>query len=129
MSGFQFMEDLSDRQLEKFIQENNAAKWFCGFNLMEQTLDFSVFSKTRGLIDTEILAKIFANLRDQLKYQGVMNEMFSVVDASHLIVKANLWKERDEANKAKYDKLNNDVLPNVAVDKQARIGCKGKEKF
>lgn len=125
----QFMEDLSDRQLEKFIQENTAAKWFCGFGLVEETPDFSVFSKTRSLMGTETLAKIFANLRDQLKYHGVMNEVFSVVDASHLIAKANLWKERDAAIKAKYDKLNNDVLPNVAADTQARIGCKGKEKF
>lgn len=27
----QFMEDLSDRELARFLQENNAAKWFCGF--------------------------------------------------------------------------------------------------
>jgi IS5 family transposase len=29
----------------------------------------------------------------------------------------------------KYGKLNNDNLPKVAYDKQARIGCKGKDKF
>lgn len=28
----QFMENCSDRELERFIQENNAARWFCGFN-------------------------------------------------------------------------------------------------
>ena len=61
--------------------------------------------------------------------QGVMNEVFSFVDASHLILKANLWKERDEAIKKKYEKLNNEVLHKVAHDKQARIGCKGKEKY
>lgn len=49
-------------QLEKFIQENNTAKWFCGFNLLEQTTNFSVFSKIRSLIGTETLAKIFTNL-------------------------------------------------------------------
>ena len=27
----QFMENTSVRELEKFLQENNAAKWFCGF--------------------------------------------------------------------------------------------------
>ena len=32
-----------------------------------------------------------------------------------------LWKERDKAIKQKYDKLNNEVLPKVAHDKQARI--------
>jgi len=27
----QFLEDLSDRELEKYLQENNAAKLFCDF--------------------------------------------------------------------------------------------------
>ena len=58
-----------------------------------------------------------------------MNEVFSFVDACHLISKANLWKERDKAIEEKYEKLNNEVLPKVAVDKQARIGCKGKKKY
>tara|TARA_B100001123_G_scaffold323368_1_gene363035 strand:- start:73 stop:1044 length:972 start_codon:yes stop_codon:yes gene_type:complete len=125
----QFMEDLSDRECERFLQENTAAKWFCGFGLSEKTPHFTVFGKVRALIGTKVLSKIFSQLRDQLKAQGVMNEVFSFVDASHLIAKANLWKERDAAIKAKYEKLNNEVLPEVAVDKQARIGCKGKEKF
>ena len=58
-----------------------------------------------------------------------MNEVFTVVDATHLISKANLWKERDKAIKAKYEKLNNKVLPKVAKDPQAKIGCKGKDKY
>ncbi|WPX96103.1 transposase [Candidatus Bandiella euplotis] len=67
--------------------------------------------------------------RDQLKSQGYMSEVFTFVDASHLISKANLWEERDEARKQKYEKLNNEVLPKVAHDKQAKIGCKGGSKF
>jgi len=46
-----------------------------------------------------------------------MNEVFTFVDASHLIAKATLWEERDEALKQKYEKLNNEVLPKVAHDK------------
>ena len=38
------MEGLSDRELERLIQENTAAKWFCGFSLTDKTPDFSVFS-------------------------------------------------------------------------------------
>jgi IS5 family transposase len=125
----QFMEDLSDRELERYLQENNAAKWFCEFSLAEETPDYSVFSRMRKRLGTQRLSDIFASLRDQLKQQGMINEVFSFVDASHLISKANLWKERDDAIKKKYDKLNNDVLPKVAVDKQARIGCKGKSKY
>lgn len=125
----QFMEDLSDRELERFLQENNAAKWFCDFGLAENTPDHTVFCMARKRIGTRLVSKIFAHLRDQLKAAGVMNEVFSFVDATHLISKAALWKERDKAIKAKYDKLNNEVLPKVAHDKQARIGCKGEGKY
>jgi len=125
----QFMENLSDRELERYIQENTAAKWFCQFGLNEKTPDHTVFCKIRAKIGTQVLGDIFAHLRDQLKSQGFMNEVFSFVDASHLIAKANLWKERDKAIAEKYEKLNNETLPKVAVDKQARIGCKGKDKY
>jgi len=37
----QFMEDLSDRELARFIAENNAAKLFCDFSLMDKTPDHS----------------------------------------------------------------------------------------
>ncbi len=125
----QFMEDLSDRELERYLQENTASKWFCSFGLTDITPDFTVFTKARARIGTKKLSKIFAELRDQLQSQGYMNEVFSFVDASHLISKANLWQERDKAIKKKYDKLNNETLPKVAHDKQARIGCKGKDKY
>lgn len=125
----QFLEDLSDRELEVFLQENTSGKWFCGFLLNEDTPDHTVFSKARKKIGTDLLSKIFEQLRHQLKSQGYMNEVFTFVDASHLIAKASLWEERDEALKKKYEKLNNKVLPKVAHDKQARIGCKGKTKY
>jgi len=125
----QFMEDLSDRELMRFVQENNAAKWFCDFSLAEATPEFTVFTKIRQRIGTRVLSKIFADLRDQLKSHGLMNEVFSFVDASHLITKASLWEERDKAIKEKYDKLNNEILPKFAADKAARIGCKGKDKY
>ena len=125
----QFMEDLSDRELEKFLQENTAGKWFCGFTLTDKTPDHSVFSKMRKRLGTKLLSNIFSDLRAQLKQHGVMNEVFSFLDASHLIAKAALWTERDKAIKIKHSKLNNAVLPKVAHDKQARIGCKGKKKY
>ena len=58
-----------------------------------------------------------------------MNEVFNFVDASHLVSKAALWEERDEAIKKRYEALNNQTLPKVAKDKQARFGCKGGNRF
>lgn len=125
----QFMEDLSDRELERYLQENNAGKFFCGLGLTERTPDFSLFSKVRGRIGTQRLSELFTALRDQLKAKGWVNEVFTFVDATHLISKAKLWRERDTAIAAGYEKLNNEVLPKVAADPEARIGCKGKDKF
>lgn len=125
----QFMEDLSDREMESYLKENNAAKYFCDFELTEETPDHTVFSKVRKKIGTKTLSRLFENMREQLKAQGYMPEIFNFIDASHLISKSNLWKERDVAFKKKYEKLNNEVLPKVACDQQARIGCKGKNKY
>ena len=91
----QFMEDLSDRELERYLSDSVAAKWFCEFDLTENTPDYTVFSKLRARIGTNLLSKIFSLFRDQLRTQGYMSEVFTFVDASHLISKANLWKERD----------------------------------
>ena len=101
------MEDLSDRELERYLNDSNAAEWFCDFELTEPTPDYSVFSKLRSKIGTNMLSKIFAMFRDQLRAKGYMSEVFTFVDASHLISKANLWEERDEARKQKYQRLNN----------------------
>ena len=125
----QFMEDLSDRELQRYLQENNSAKWFCDFGLTEKTPDYSVFSRLRNRIGTKRLSGIFTILRSQLQTKGFMSEVFTFVDASHLISKASLWQERDAVIKQKYEALNNSNLSKVANDKQARIGCKGKNKF
>lgn len=125
----QFMEDNSDRQHERFLSENLAAKWFCGYKIQDKTPDHSSFCRFRANIGTKRLSSVFANIRDQLKSKGLISEVFTFVDATHLIAKANLWKERDKSIEKKIEKLNNETLPKVAFDKQAKIGCKGKSKY
>ena len=58
-----------------------------------------------------------------------MSEVFTFVDATHLIAKAALWEERDKAIKEKIEKLDNEVLPKFTYDKQAHLGCKVKNKY
>ena len=57
----QFMEDLSDRELETYIQGNVHAKWLCGFSLVEKTPDHSVFGNARKRIGTKRLSAIINN--------------------------------------------------------------------
>ena len=51
----QFMEDMSDRELERYLGDSNAAKWFCEFDLMERTPDYTVFSKIRKKLGSKLL--------------------------------------------------------------------------
>ncbi|MCX4080057.1 transposase [Rickettsia rhipicephali] len=70
----QFMEDLSDRELERYLADSTAAKWFCDFALTEKIPDYSVFSKMRKKIGTNVLSKIFTKFRDQLRVQDYMGD-------------------------------------------------------
>lgn len=85
-----------------------------------------MFTKIRQRIGTKLLSELFSHMRDQLKAAGYINEIFSFVDAASLIAKAALWKERDEAIKQKYEKLNNEVLPKVTADKQHALAAREK---
>jgi len=125
----QFMEDLSDREFERFIAENNSGKWFCGFGLLEKTPDFTTLCKFRNLIGAKQMGNLFHEVKRQLQTQNYCSEIFTFVDSSALISKLNLWEERDKAITAGYEKLNNEVLPNVAIDSKARIGAKSSKKF
>lgn len=125
----QFMEDVSDREMERFMRENNAAKWFCGFGLMEKTPDHSYFGSFRKKLGTSRLMEIFAIIRKTLKQQGYLREMFTFVDASSLVSKLSTWSDRDKAIAEGLEKFNNVTASKVASDKQARFGCKGKKKY
>lgn len=125
----QYMEDLSDRELERYLEENMAAKLFCGFKLGDDTPDHSYFGYFRERIGLERLKELFNKFRSDLKSKGVIQEIFTFVDASQLKSKLSTWKERDKAIKQVQKKLNNRVISKVAKDNHAKIGCKGKDKF
>lgn len=72
---------------------------------------------------------IFAQVRESLKVWGLVREVLTFVDASHLISKLTTWDDRDKAIKAGLEKFNNETAEKKAVDKQARFGCKGGNKF
>ena len=126
----QFMEDLSDREMERFLSENNAAKWFCGFSLLEKTPDYTTLCKFRKLVGTKNMSRLFNEVKRQLKARGHCSEVFTFIDATALVSKLSIWEERDKAIEEGYEKLNNEVLPNIkTADPEAKIGAKSAKKF
>ena len=129
MLVLQFVEDLSARrhkgEMERFMRENLAAKWFCSFGLGEQTPDHSFFGTFRKRLGTERLMNIFSCLRASLKAAGLIREVFTFVDASHLVSKLTTWDDRDKAIAKGLETFNNKTAKRVAADPQARFGVEG----
>jgi IS5 family transposase len=125
----QFMEDLSDREFERLIAENTAGKWFCGFKLMEKTPDYTTVCKFRNALGTKQMERLFSEVKRQMQSRNCCSEVFTFVDSSALVSKLSLWEERDKAITAGYERLNNEVLPEVSADKEANIGAKSDKKF
>lgn len=61
----QFMEDLSDREMERYVQENLACKWFCDMDLEEKAPDHSYFGDFRKRLGTSRLMDIFSLVRSR----------------------------------------------------------------
>ncbi|MFH1232389.1 MAG: transposase [Patescibacteria group bacterium] len=125
----QFWENYSDREMERVLGENVAVKWFCGFELTENTPDHSYFGKLRKRLGTKSIANIFNSVNEILRSKGLFGDMFKFIDASAIVTKTALWKERDRAIKEGEEKLNNKNVKNYAADKDARWGAKSKNNI
>jgi len=125
----QFWEDYSDREMERALQYNVAVKWFCGFELMEETPDHSYFGKLRKRLGTKNIVNIYNEVNEVLESQGYFGSMFKFIDASSIVTKTALWAERDQAIKDGEEKLNNLVVSKYAADKEAKWGAKSKNNI
>jgi len=125
----QFIEDLSDREMERFLKENNTGKWFCKLGLGDKAPDHSYFGDFRKRLGTKNLMDIFSEVRKSLQSMGLIREVFTFVDASKLISKLTTWDNRDKAIKIGLEEFNNKTATKVASDKDARFGCKGNHQY
>jgi len=125
----QFWEDYSDREMEKALRHNLAIRWFCGFSLTEDTPDHSYFGKLRERLGTKRIADTFNTVSRILEGKGLFGNVFTFIDASSIITKTALWKERDRAIKDGAEKLNNANVSDYAADKDARWGAKSKTSY
>ncbi len=125
----QFFYDMSDRETEERLRHDMGFKWFCGFKIDDNTPDHTFFCRTRKILGTEKIAKIFRKINKKAEDKGIMRNVFTFVDASKIITKETTWSERDKALKEGEEALNNENVEKYSSDKDARFGCNGKNKF
>lgn len=125
----QFMEDLSDREFERFLAENNVGKWFADFGITEKTPDYTTICKFRNAIGCKQVSHIFSEVKRQMQKRNCCAEVFTFVDATALTSKLAMWEERDKAISDGYERFNNEIIKKYATDKDVRIGSKNQKKF
>jgi len=125
----QFAYDLSDREMEDRLRDDNGFRWFCGFTLEDETPDHSYFGRVRTLLGPEKVGEIFRLIVEKAEEKQLVRKVFTFVDATAIKTKETTWAERDRAMKDGEDKLNNTNVGDYSADKDARFGCKGKDKF
>ena len=125
----QFNYDLSDREMEERLRYDIGFKWFCGFTIEGETPDHTYFCRIRKVLGTERIAKIFRQINEKAEDKKIMRKVFTFVDSSTIKAKETTWGERDKAITEGAEALNNKNVGNYSADKDARFGCKGKNKF
>jgi len=125
----QFLYDLSDRQLEERLRYDISYRWFLGLGLTDDTPDHTFACRSRKEIGTKRIGQIFNYINKKCEEAGIIRNVFHFVDATSIISKETTWKERDKALAEGEDSFNNDNAEKYGADKDARFGCKGKDKF
>ncbi len=125
----QFYYDLLDRELENRLRYDIAFRWFCGISLDDETPDHTFFCRIRTALGTRRIGQVFKNIMQKAEEKGIVRKVFTFVDTTAVKTKETTWAERDKAIEDGAESLNNNNIENYSADKDARFGCKGKDKF
>lgn len=125
----QFYYDLSDRELELRLRDDLSFRWFCGISLDEETPDHTFFCRIRTTLGAKRIGQVFKNIMQKAEEKGIVRKVFTFVDSTAVRSKETTWAERDKALADGAKKLNNENVEDYSADKDARFGCKGKDKF
>ena len=125
----QFYYDFSDRQMEEQLRYNIAYRWFVGIGMDEETPDHTYFCRIRKYLGTKRIGKIFNKINRIAEEKKIVRKVFTFVDSRAIVSKETTWAERDKAISEGEEKLNNTNISRYSADKDARFGCKGKNKF
>jgi IS5 family transposase len=114
-----YLYDLSERQVEAYVNDSLSAKWFLGLAVDEAAPDHSTLTKFKGRIERQgkeaLLEELLREVVMMAMRKGVEFGSIQVVDSTHTLADVNVPKDDGRQNRGEPPR-----------DGGARWGVKGK---
>ena len=92
----QFLYDLSDRQLEERATWDLMFKCFLGLSAEELPPDHTTLCRFRQRLGAEGFQKLFNQVVEQARAQGLVSDRLHIIDATHMTAKVDLFRLKKE---------------------------------
>ncbi len=123
-----YLYNLSDPQTERYVRENNPARYFTGLGLTQRVPDETTLCRFRNRIieknKNQMLETLFNNVLEEAQKKGIEMGKVQIIDSVHTESKINIKREVDENKKRKKEGES----PRPPKDPDASWGCKGTKK-
>lgn len=116
-----YLYDLSERQVEQYVNDSLSAKWFLGMAVDEAAPDHSTLTRFKGRIERQgkeaLLEELLRDVIVMAIAKGVEFGSIQVVDSTHTVADVNTAKEKRRKKTGRPRR-----------DSGARWGVKGKRR-
>jgi IS5 family transposase len=125
MVFLQFLYDLSDRDIEEQCTWNLLFKSFLGLSAEELPPDHTVLCRFRQRLGTEGFQRLFNQVVEQARAQGLVSDRLHIIDATHMTAKVDLFRLKKEHRNGDDDDR---YVDRNSPDPDARFGRKTPKK-
>jgi IS5 family transposase len=121
----QFLYDLSDRDIEEQCTWNMLFKSFLGLSAEELPPDHTVLCRFRQRLGAEGFQRLFNQVVEQARAQGLVSDRLHIIDATHMTAKVDLFRLKKEHRDGDDD---DHYVDRNSPDPDARFGRKTPKK-
>lgn len=125
MVFLQFLYDLSDRDIEEQCTWNLLFKSFLGLSAEELPPDHTVLCRFRQRLGAEGFQRLFNQVVEQARAQGLVSDRLHIIDATHMTAKVDLFRLKKEHRNGDDD---DHYVDRNSSDPDARFGRKTPKK-
>jgi IS5 family transposase len=125
MVFLQFLYDLSDRDIEEQCIWNMLFKSFLGLSAEELPPDHTVLCRFRQRLGAEGFQRLFNQVVEQARGQGLVSDRLHIIDATHMTAKVDLFRLKQEHQDGDDD---DHYVDHNSPDPDARFGRKSPKK-